>query len=79
MGMAKHQLQEHEDRCALIESIGIDLKALVQDETTDEISSADDKEATKEAYAKVFRDWADGDIAGTATEVFEAAREVLEG
>ena len=78
MGMAKRELQEHEDRRAMIESIGIDLKALVQDETTDEVTSADDEEATKEAYAKVFRDFADDKITGTATEVFEAAKEVLE-
>jgi hypothetical protein len=78
MGMAKRGLQEDEDRRAAIESIGVDSKALVHDEISDEISSAEDEDATKEAYAKIFRDWADGKIAGTVDEVFEDAKSILE-
>jgi hypothetical protein len=78
MGMAKRELQEHEDRLAAIEAIGINKKALVHDEASDEISSAEDDDANKQAFASVFQAWADGKISGAPDEVFEAVKAVLE-
>jgi hypothetical protein len=78
MGMAKRQLQEHEDRLALVEAICIKMDALVYDEVADETSSAEDSEADKHAYASVFKAWAAGKVSGTAEEVFEAVKSLLE-
>jgi hypothetical protein len=78
MGMAKRQLQEHEDRLALVEAICIKMDALVYDEVADETSSAEESEADKHTYASVFKAWAAGKVSGTAEEVFEAVKSLLE-
>ena len=78
MGMAKRELQEHEDRIVAIEAIAIEVKAIIHDGDNDETSSAEDPDADKRAYASVFQAWADGKISGTAEEVFEAVNNVLE-
>ena len=78
MSIAKRTLEEHVDRLAVIEAIAIEQKALVYDEDNDEATSNEDPDADKNAYASVFRAWADGKIAGTADEIFEAVQSVLE-
>ena len=78
MGMAKRELQEHEDHIVAIEAIAIEVKAIIHDGDNDETSSAEDPDADKRAYASVFQAWADGKISGTAEEVFEAVNTVLE-
>jgi hypothetical protein len=78
MGVAKHMLQEHEDRLSFIEAIAVEQKALVYDADKDETSSNEDPDADMEAYASVFRAWADGKIKGTPDEIFEAIKAVLE-
>ena len=55
MGMAKRELQEHEDRIVAIEAIAIEVKAIIHDGDNDETSSAEDPDADKRAYASVFR------------------------
>jgi hypothetical protein len=78
MGQAKHEMMKNEERRGFIESICTDAKALVYDDVTDETSSAEDPDADKEAFARVFRAWADGRLTGTADEIFETTKEVLE-
>ena len=78
MGMAKRELQEHEDLIVAIEAIAIEVKAIIHDGDNDETSSAEDPDADKRAYASVFQAWSDGKISGTAEEVFEAVNTVLE-
>ena len=45
MSQVKRDLEEHEDRLAIIERLGIEEGALVLDEDADEVSSADDEQA----------------------------------
>jgi hypothetical protein len=73
MSMVKRDLEEHENPLAEIRSVAKAVNALVNDEENDEASS----DADKQVYAKVFRDWADGKIDGTAEEIFECVTEVL--
>ena len=70
--------KEHEDRLFLIEGIAVEQKALVYDADKDETSSNEDPNADMETYASVFRAWADGKIDGTADEIFEAVKAILE-
>ena len=46
MSMAKRELEQHEDMRAAVEALGIEEKALVYDEDSDEVSSAEDEEAS---------------------------------
>jgi hypothetical protein len=78
MGQAKHQMMNDDDRRGYIEGICTDAKALRYDEDKDETNWAEDPDADKEAFARVFRAWADGKLTGTADEIFEATKEVLE-
>jgi hypothetical protein len=78
VAIVKNLLMEHEDRVAAITLIGIESKAVVLDESRDEIVSTNAPNADKQVYAKVFQAWADGKIDGTAEELFEAIQEVLE-
>jgi hypothetical protein len=78
MGLVRRQFAEHEERLAAIEAIGLEIRALVYDEETDEIRSAEDSGADKQLYARAFQAWAAGKIIGTANEVFDAVEAVLE-
>jgi hypothetical protein len=75
--MVKRDLEEHENRLAEIRGVARALNALVNDEGNDEASSSECSDTDKQVYAKVFRDWADGKINGTAEEIFECVTEVL--
>jgi hypothetical protein len=78
MGQAKREGVERDGRRDLIESICTDAKALEYDEVKGETTSNEDPDADKEAFARVFRAWADGKFTGTADEIFETTKEVLE-
>ena len=78
MGIAKRMFEEHQDRLAAIESIAIEQKALVYNKERDEATSNADPDADRDVYASVFRAWADGKIDGTADEIFEAVKAILE-
>ena len=78
MSIAKCMFEEHEERLMAITAIGIEIKALILDEATDEVSSTDDPDAERLLYANAFQAWADGKFEGSADEVFEAVQEVLE-
>src|SRR5256885_3878401 len=62
MSQVKRDLEEHEDLLMAIEALGIEEKALVHDEDTDEVSSAEDEQANKNFYARAFNEWAKGNI-----------------
>jgi hypothetical protein len=78
MSHAKRELEDHEDMLAAIETFGIEEKALVHDEDTDEVSSAEDEQATKDFYARAFKEWAAGNLGGDAQEVFDALTAAVE-
>jgi hypothetical protein len=79
MSIVKRHLAEQEQRLALVEEICIDKGALVLDTATDEIYFSADEVAYKNAYVTVFQAWADGIIKGTAEQIFDATKSVLEG
>jgi hypothetical protein len=78
MSIVKRHLAEHEERLVLIEEICIDQGALVYDDATDEVFFSVDDEAHRNAYVGVFQAWAKGTIKGTAEQVFDATKSVLE-
>jgi hypothetical protein len=78
MSIVKRHLAEHEERLALIEEICIDKGALVLDTATDEVYFSADDAACKNAYVTVFQAWAKGLIKGTAEQVFDATKSILE-
>jgi hypothetical protein len=62
----------------LVEEICIDTGALVVDPDTEEVYFSADDEAYKNAFVAVFKAWAKGTIKGTADQVFDATKSVLE-
>jgi hypothetical protein len=54
-------------------------KALVQDDGLDEVTVAGDDQAKKDFYARAFQEWAEGNVEGTAQEIFDAVTTLLEG
>ena len=78
MSIVKRHLAEHEERLVLIEEICIDNGALVYDIDSDEVFFSADEEAYKTAYVAVFQAWAKGTIQGTAEQVFDATKSILE-
>jgi hypothetical protein len=78
MSIVKRHSAEHEERMEIVEEICIDKGALVLDPATDEVYFSADKDAHKSAYVAVFQAWAKGTIKGTAEQVFDATKSVLE-
>ncbi|PDT64433.1 hypothetical protein CO683_38075 [Bradyrhizobium ottawaense] len=78
MSIVKRHLAEQEERLVLIEEICIDTGALVLDTATDEVYFSADEAAYKNAYVTVFQAWAKGTIKGTAEQIFEATKSILE-
>jgi hypothetical protein len=78
MSIVKRHLAEHEERLVLIEEICIDTGALILDVATDDVYYSADEVAYKTAYVTVFQAWAKGTIKGTAEQVFEATKSILE-
>jgi hypothetical protein len=78
VSIVKRHLAEHEERLALIDEICIDEGALVLDIATDEVYFSADEDDCKNAYVAVFQAWARGTIKGTAEQIFDATKSVLE-
>ncbi|MBR0811494.1 MULTISPECIES: hypothetical protein [Bradyrhizobium] len=78
MSIVRRHLAEHEERLVLVEEICIDTGALVLDTATDEVYFSADDVAYKHAYVTVFQAWAKGTIKGTAEQIFEATKSILE-
>jgi hypothetical protein len=71
--------EAYEERLAALEEIGIEEKALIYDDATDKIAISNDEIAIKDFYARAFQEWSLGNVEGTAKEIFEAVRILLEG
>ena len=78
MSIVKRHLAEHEVRLVLVEEICIDKGALVLDPITGDVYFSADEDAYKNAYVAVFQAWANGTIKGTAEQVFDATKSILE-
>jgi hypothetical protein len=66
------------ERMAILEDLGVQEKALVQDDGLDEVTVADDDQAKKEFYARAFQEWAEGNVEGTAQEIFDGVTMLIE-
>jgi hypothetical protein len=78
MSIVKRHLAEHEERLALVEEICIDQGALILDTATEEVYFSAEDDAYRNAYVAVFQAWAKGTIKGTAEQIFDATKSVLE-
>ena len=66
------------ERMAILEDLGVQEKALVQDDGLDEVTVADDDQAKREFYARAFQEWAEGNVEGTAQEIFDGVTMLIE-
>jgi hypothetical protein len=66
------------ERMAILEDLGVQEKALVQDDGLDEVTVAHDDQAKKNFYARAFQEWAEGNVEGTAEEIFDAVTMLIE-
>jgi hypothetical protein len=44
----------------------------------DEVTVADDDQAKKNFYARAFQEWAEGNVEGTAEEIFDGVTMLIE-
>jgi hypothetical protein len=68
----------YEDRLVILEDLGIEENALEHDEFTDEVSASSDEVAVKRFFARAFHEWAEGNVQGTAQEIFEGVITLLD-
>jgi hypothetical protein len=78
VSIVKRHLAEHEARLVQIGDICIDSGALVLDPDTGEVYFSAKDAADKAAYVAVFQAWEKGTIKGTAEQIFDATKSVLE-
>jgi hypothetical protein len=58
--------------------VAIEEKALILQESAEEITSTNDSDSETAVYASVFQAWADGRIEDAAEDVVETVQQVLE-
>ncbi|HEY8670414.1 MAG TPA: hypothetical protein VIL63_06225 [Terriglobales bacterium] len=68
----------YEDRLVILEELGIEENALEHDEFTDEVSASSDEVAVKRFFARAFQEWAEGNVQGTAQEIFDGIITLLD-
>jgi hypothetical protein len=78
MGNALRGAEPPTDPWDAIKAIALEVRALVPDEASGELSYNGDPEADKQVYARAFQDWAAGKIDGSAQVIFATIREILE-
>ena len=78
MSQVKSDTESYEDRLVILEEIGIDENALEHDEFTDEVSASSDEAAIRRFFVRAFREWAEGNVEGTAQEIFDAVIVLLD-
>ena len=66
------------DRLVVLEELGIEENALEHDECTDEVSASSDEAAVKKFFARAFGEWAEGNVQGTAQEIFDGIITLLD-
>ena len=72
------RIEGYAERLAILEDLGVQEKALVQDDGLDEVTVTNDDQAKKDFYARAFQEWAEGNVEGTAQEIFDAVTTLLE-
>lgn len=75
---AESHIPYDERRLMAITTIGIETRALVFDEDTEEVLQTNDPAAERLFYVKAFQAWVDGKFKGTAEEIFDAVQEALD-
>jgi hypothetical protein len=78
MPQVKGDDEAYEDRLVILEELGIAENALEHDESTDEVSASSEEAAIKRFFARAFREWAEGNVEGTAQEIFDAVVTLLD-
>jgi len=78
MPQVKGDDEAYEDRLVILEELGIAGNALEHDESTDEVSASSDETAIKRFFARAFQEWAEGNVDGTAQEIFDAVVTLLD-
>jgi hypothetical protein len=78
MNRVKRDLEEQEDLLVAIDMLGIEEKALILDEASDEVSPSEDEQANKDFYARAFKEWASGNLTGDAKDIFDAVAAAIE-
>jgi hypothetical protein len=73
------RIEGYAERLAILEDLGVQEKALLQDDGLDEVTVTNDDQAKKDFYARAFQEWAEGNVEGTAQEIFDAVTTLLEG
>ena len=73
------RIEGYAERLAILEDLGVQEKALVQDDGLDEVTVTNDDQAKKDFYARAVQEWAEGNVEGTAQEIFDAVTTLLEG
>ncbi len=66
------------ERMAILEDLGVQEKALIQDDGLDEVTVAGNDQAEKDFYARAFQEWAEGNVEGTAQEIFDGVTMLIE-
>lgn len=75
---AIEQDDDYEDRLLQLEDLGIEENALEHDEFTDEVSASSDEAAVRRFFARAFHEWAEGNVRGTAQEIFDGVVTLLD-
>ncbi len=70
--------EAYEDRLLILEDLGIEEQALEHDEATDEVSASSNEAAVKRFFARAFQEWAEGNLGGSAQEIFDAVVTLLD-
>ena len=70
--------EAYEDRLVILEDLGIEENALEHDDSTDEVSASTDEAAVRRFFARAFQEWANGNVEGTAEEIFDAVVTLLD-
>ena len=78
MAQLKSDDEAYEDRLVILEDLGIEENALEHDESTDEVSASTDEAAVRRFFARAFQEWANGNVEGTAEEIFDAVVTLLD-
>jgi hypothetical protein len=78
MAQVKGDDEAYEDRLVILEDLGIEENALEHDESTDEVSASTDEAAVRRFFARAFQEWANGNVEGTAEEIFDAVVTLLD-
>jgi hypothetical protein len=78
MSEAARKSDELADRFVTLENLGLEERALRYNRAADTVTVVGDLQASKNFYARAFDEWAGGNIAGTAREIFDRVTAIIE-